>query len=211
MSERTRERRAFKGIELREADKPADGRIATLVGYAAVFNSLSEDLGGFRESIRPGAFKESLARGDDIRALFGHDSNAVIGRRSASTLSLTEDEKGLKVEVAIPDTSVGRDLVVSVKRGDITGMSFGFSVVKQDWAKVNRDGDVVYRRELIAVDLFEVSAVAWPAYVDTSVEARSKSDLEAILKEGRTLLGKDAQERRDRRIKLYKARRALWN
>ena len=211
MSKPQMERRFLKGLELRVLDTPADGRIATLAGYAAVFNSLSEDLGGFRESIRPGAFKESLARGDDIRALVGHDSTMVIGRRSANTLSVTEDEKGLRVEIGVPDTTAGRDLIVSVKRGDITGMSFGFSTVKDDWTKQSKDGDVVYRRELIKVDLFEVSAVAWPAYTDTSVEARELGSVTEIFEAARRRLAKDGQERRDRITRQYRERMKLWN
>jgi uncharacterized protein len=171
------ERRYLRGIELREAEqnKSADGRIGTLVGYAAVFNSLSEDLGGFRELIRPGAFKASLARGDDVRALVGHDSSQIIGRRAAGTLNISEDEKGLRVEIAVPDTTVGRDLIVSVKRGDLTAMSFGFSTQEDEWLKENKAGDIVRRRELIAADLYEVSVVAFPAYAETSVEARERS------------------------------------
>lgn len=211
MSKPQMERRFLKGLELRVSDTPADGRIATLAGYAAVFNSLSEDLGGFREMIRPGAFKESLARGDDIRALVGHDSKMVIGRRSANTLSITEDEKGLRVEIAVPDTTAGRDLVVSVKRSDITGMSFGFVTVKDEWSRQSKDGDVVYRRELITVDLFEVSAAAWPAYNDTSVEARELGSVTKIFEEARRRLAKDGQDRRDRITRQYRERMKLWN
>jgi len=212
------ERRFVKGLELREADKASgDGRIATLVGYAAVFDSLSEDLGGFREFIRKGAFSASLARGDDIRALVGHDTTLIIGRRSAGTLTIAEDDRGLRVEIAVPDTSAGRDLVVSVKRGDLTGMSFGFSTVDDEWTRLSKDGDVVYRRELITLDLFEVSAVAFPAYAETSVEARGDvRALTEILQEGRRRVGTDApagtpaRTRRDRLIARYGARRALW-
>lgn len=210
MSKPQMERRFLKGLELRE-DKAQDGRIATLVGYAALFNSLSEDLGGFRELIRPGAFKESLARGDDVRALVGHDSTMVIGRRSAKTLAISEDDRGLRVEIAVPDTTVGRDLVVSVKRGDITGQSFGFSTVKDEWSRQSKDGDIVYRRELVQVDLFEVSAVAWPAYTDTSVEARQLGDVKVIFEAARRRLATDGQGRRDRITRQYRERMKLWN
>lgn len=210
MSKPQMERRFLKGLELRE-DKAQDGRIATLVGYAALFNSLSEDLGGFRELIRPGAFKESLARGDDVRALVGHDSTMVIGRRSAKTLAISEDDRGLRVEIAVPDTTVGRDLVVSMKRGDITGQSFGFSTVKDEWSRQSKDGDIVYRRELVQVDLFEVSAVAWPAYTDTSVEARQLGDVKVIFEAARRRLATDGQGRRDRITRQYRERMKLWN
>ena len=210
------ERRFCSGLELRESASPAaDGRIATLVGYAAMFNSLSEDLGGFREFIRAGAFANSLNRGDDIRSLFAHDTSMIIGRRSAGTLKLSEDSKGLAVEIAVPDTSVGRDLVVSVKRRDITGMSFGFETVKQEWSRQTKDGDVLYRRELLQVDLFEVSPVAFPAYADTAIEARGDvRTLKDLFEEGVRLAGKDAPAgdltRRDRMNRSYRAMRALW-
>lgn len=209
------ERRFSAGLTLRELDKPQDGRIATLSGYAAVFNSLSEDLGGFREFIRQGAFSQSLSRGDDIRALVGHDTTQIIGRRSAKTLEVKEDEKGLAIEVSVPDTTAGRDLVVSVKRGDLTGMSFGFNTVKDEWTRQTKDGDTVYRRELLVVDLFEVSVVTFPAYTDTSVEARGDvRSLKDILQEGVRRAGTDAapgsHARRDRIIAGYKARSALW-
>lgn len=209
------ERRFCAGLELRELAKPEDGRIATLTGYAAVFDSLSVDLGGFREIIRKGAFAESLKRGDDIRALIGHTSTLLIGRRSAKTLSVAEDDKGLKVEISVPDTSAGRDLVVSVKRGDLTGMSFGFNTVDDTWTKETKDGDVVYRRELITVDLFEVSPVTWPAYADTSVEARGNvGDLKKLLEEGIRRVGMEAPAesiaRRDRLIAAHQERMKLW-
>ena len=190
------ERRFFAGLQLRELDKPQDGRIATLGGYAAVFGVLSEDLGGFREFIRKGAFADSLGRGDDIRALVGHDTTLIIGRRSAKTLDVAEDEKGLKVEISVPDTTAGRDLVVSVKRSDLTGMSFGFATVQDGWTRENKAGDILYRRELIKVDLFEISAVAFPAYEQTSVEARGDvRSLKDILRDGVRRVGMDAPAR----------------
>lgn len=210
------ERRFCSGLDIREASTPAtDGRIATLVGYAAVFNSLSEDLGGFREFIRQGAFTNSLNRGDDILALFAHSSSMLIGRRSANTLKLSEDSKGLLVEIGVPDTSVGRDLVVSVNRRDLTGMSFGFNVVKQDWTRQNKDGDVLYRRELLQIDLFEVSPVAFPAYADTSVESRGDvRSLKELFEEGVRSVGKDAPAgdfaRRDRITRAFRDRSLLW-
>ena len=207
------ERRFAKGLQLRELDKPQDGRIATLGGYAAVFNSLSEDLWGFREFIRKGAFADSLGRGDDVRALVGHDTTLISGRRSAKMLDIAEDDKGLKVEISVPDTTAGRDLVVSVKRGDLTGMSFGFEVVDDQWTPGTKDGKSDYRRELIKVNLFEVSAVAFPAYADTSVEARGDvRSLKDILRDGVRRAGMDAptRARRDRLIAAYRTRAALW-
>jgi HK97 family phage prohead protease len=100
----------------------------TIAGYAAVFNDVADIGGSFREIIAPGAFKDTL--GGDVRALVDHDSGRVIGRSTAGTLRLNEDDKGLKVEIDLPDTSDGRDLAVSLTRGDISGMSFGFRVTQ---------------------------------------------------------------------------------
>ncbi|MFN0133418.1 MAG: HK97 family phage prohead protease [Phycisphaerales bacterium] len=213
--ERRCERRYAAGLQLRELEKHQDGRIATLSGYGAVFGTLSEDLGGFREFIRKGAFSESLKRGDDVRAMGHHTTVQIIGRRSAKTLDIAEDDKGLKVDISVPDTSYGRDLIVSVKRGDLTGMSFGFNTIDDTWTKETKDGVAVLRRELIAVDLFEVSVVAFPAYTDTSVEARGDvRALTDILADGKRRVGKDApadaRSRRDRLISAYRTRVALW-
>lgn len=204
------ERRAYSGIEFREKGEgdPKDS-IGTLNGYAAVFNSDSEDLGWFIERIRPGAFKESLERGDDVRAFGHHMNHQVLGRRSAKTLTLSEDEKGLKFSISLPDTTVGRDVLTSVRRGDVDGMSFGFSVVADDWTKQTRDAKTVYLRELITVDLFEISVVSFPAYTAASVsEARSlaKSMLDQVIPR----IDPKNFEARDRRIKLTWARMKLW-
>ena len=157
------ERRTFTA-EIRAA---AEGR--TLAGYAAVFNSRSQDLGGFVEVIRPGAFAGALA--GDVRALWNHDSNHVLGRTKNGTLRLREDDHGLYMEVDLPDTAMGRDVHEMVRRGDVDQMSFAFAVNKggDEWRKEN--GQQV--RELIDVILYDVSPVAYPAYEATSVSARA--------------------------------------
>lgn len=152
-------------VELRE------GKPALIRGHAAVFNSLSEDLGGFREQIVPGAFKDAIAK-DDIRALFNHDANFVLGRKASGTLRLSEDARGLAIEIDAPETPTIRDLVVApIARGDVSQMSFGFSVRPggQDWAK-DDEGRVV--RTLKSVRLFDVSPVTFPAYPATDVAVR---------------------------------------
>ncbi|TCT42772.1 HK97 family phage prohead protease [Martelella mediterranea] len=165
----------IKRAVARRPEIRADGETKTAVGYAALFNS-DADIGGlFVERIAPGAFTETLKR-DDIRALIDHDPGRVIGRTSAQTLRLTEDDKGLRVEIDLPDTTDGRDLAVLLERGDISGMSFGFHVVKQEWDETAEP----WKRTIIAADLMEVSAVAFPAYDDTQLAMR---DLEAAKNE----------------------------
>lgn len=148
-----------------------DGKPPVIRGHAAVFNQLSEDLGGFREQIVPGAFTEAIQK-DDVRALIDHLSHLILGRNTAGTLRLSEDAHGLAVEIDPPDVSYARDLVVSMKRGDITQMSFGFSVRPsgQDWAK---DDEGRYIRTLKRLRLFDVSPVTFPVYPQTDVAVRA--------------------------------------
>ncbi|MDB5295013.1 MAG: phage prohead protease, family [Phycisphaerales bacterium] len=156
------------------ADKPA-----RLVGYAAVFNSPSEDLGGFRETIRPGAFARTLAdAGRDVRALVDHDPGKLLGRTSAGTLAVTEDAKGLRIAAHLPDTSYAKDLASLIERGDVRGMSFAFRVNGADgekWSEVEgaTRGTTVVVRELIDVDLYEVTVTSVPAYRATEIDLRS--------------------------------------
>lgn len=139
-------------------------------GYAAVFNSWSEDLGGFREKIKKGAFKRAL-KNSDVRALYNHDQNYVLGRTTSNTLRLKEDGKGLYMENDPPNTSWAKDLQESVNRGDINQMSFGFTVADDSW-KEDKNGYV--ERTINEIDrLFDVSIVAFPAYPDTQVALRN--------------------------------------
>ena len=161
------ERRFLNVAELRVSR--ADDKPSKISGYAARFNVLSEDMGGFREKIKPGAFGKSLSGGADVRALVNHDPNLVIGRNTAGTLKVTENKTGLKVSITPPDTQAGRDIVTSIERGDIDGMSFGFRTVSDSWARV-KDEEI---RTLEEVELHDVSAVTYPAYTDTSVAVRS--------------------------------------
>jgi len=153
-----------QNLELRLKDEG----LPTIHGLAAVFNSLSEDLGGFKEKILPGAFKKTIQDGD-IRALLNYNPDLVLGRTKADTLRLEETDEGLSVEIDPPDTQVARDLVESMKRGDIDQMSFGFIPVKQRW--IMKDKKQV--RELLEVRLFDVSPVTFPAYKQTTVSVRS--------------------------------------
>ena len=162
------ELRFVKGKELRVA-KSDDGK-RTLTGYAAMFNTRSEDLGGFREVIAPGAFTRSLKNGDDVVALSEHDpKKGILGRTGSGTLRLSQDHIGLRFEVDLPNTSLGNDIAESVGRGDLDGCSFGFVAQDQSW---DHDSNETMRT-LKDVDLFDVSVVTYPAYAATSVQMRS--------------------------------------
>ena len=145
-----------------------------LEGYAATFNNSASIGGQFVESIAPGAFNASLRDGGDILALVDHDPSRVLARTRSGTLRLSEDSKGLAFSLDVPDTSIGRDVLALAERGHIGGMSFGFSVVDE-----SRDGN---RRELRAVSLYEISVVlAWPAYGNTVIQARSRGFVAPVL------------------------------
>lgn len=143
----------------------------TLSGYAAIFGS-EADLGGFVEVIRNGAFRKSLEGGSNVRALWSHQGDALLGTTRGGTLRLREDTKGLAFDLALPDTSHGRDLAVLVDRGDVAGCSFGFRVAAGGDRWEQRGSQLL--RELIAVDLHEITLTADPAYADTSVALRNR-------------------------------------
>lgn len=159
-------------VELRAVE--GGGTVAA--GYAALFNSPTEIGGAWIETIARGAFSQALD--GDVLALIAHDQSRVIGRTSAGTLRLKEDERGLAVEIDLPDTTDGRDLAVQLKRGDIKGMSFGFRVTHDEWDETVSPP----ARTIHEVELIEVSAVARPAYPDTELGLRS---LESARKERR--------------------------
>jgi hypothetical protein len=149
-----------------------EGKAPLIRGHAAVFGQLSEDLGGFREQIAPGAFESAVAGDDDVRALFNHDPNFILGRNRSKTLRLKEDSRGLAIEIDAPETDTIRDLVLApIARGDVSQMSFGFTVRPngQDWAK-DDEGRVI--RTLKSLRTFDVSPVVFPAYLGTDVSMR---------------------------------------
>lgn len=151
-------------IEVREEDDEPP----LIRGHAAVFNTLSVFLWGFRERIAPGAFADSLKDGD-IRALWQHDTARVLGRTKASTLRLWEDDRGLAFELEPPDTQDGRDAVTLIRRGDVDQMSFGFNIPLNGGDEWEEDESGVPIRTLRKVNLLEISPVTWPAYPDTGV------------------------------------------
>jgi uncharacterized protein len=184
-------------IEVRE-----EGDGMTFTGYAAVFDSPSEPL-PFIETIQRGAFRKSLRARNDIKFLWNHDAGEILGSTRAKTLRLYEDEKGLRVEGTLPNTSRGRDVSELLKRGDIDSMSFGFSVIRDDWSS---DGS---QRTLKDVRLHEVSLVAWPAYTATAgtvavrglekVAERSGVDADALadallkVEDGQTITSEESE------------------
>jgi HK97 family phage prohead protease len=141
-----------------------------IVGHAAVFDTVG-DGGWFREKIAPGAFKKSI-EADDVRALFNHDPNFVLGRNKAGTLKMREDEKGLWIEIDPPDTQFARDLSTSIERGDISQMSFGFEIISEERQKGDgTEPDLFTLRE---VKLWDVSPVTFPFYTQTDVSVHSR-------------------------------------
>lgn len=170
--------RRFTPLEVR-VDQ-ADGSLLPVIrGYAIVFNSLSEDLGGFREIVAPEAIRRTLSEGIDLRALVDHDFGRIIGRQSAGTLRVKPDAHGLAVEIDPPDTTVGRDTVVSLRRKDVTGMSFSFRTLEDRWNLKTEPPT----RTLLDMRVHEVSIVSMPAYPETSAAVRSL----AAVRSGRSI------------------------
>ena len=161
-----KETRVFN-IELRE---DGEGKPPTIEGYAANYNQPSEDM-GFIEYIATGAFSKAVGR-DDVRALFNHDANYVLGRNRAGTLELIDDAVGLRVGITPPETQWATDLMHSMKRGDINQMSFAFGVIDEEWDTEND----YPKRTIKDVKLYDVSVVTYPAYPTTTAAVRSKLD-----------------------------------
>lgn len=163
-----REQRSLRSgaTELRASDD--DDGSGKISGYAALFSVESDDLFFGSETIKPGAFTKTLKEAD-VRALWNHDSNFVLGRNTAGTLELREDSKGLFTEIAPPDTHWANDLKESIRRRDVTQMSFGFRTIRDEW----HSKDDKTERHILEVELFDVSPVTFPAYPDTEVAVRS--------------------------------------
>lgn len=171
-----------------------DGEDLRIEGYFAVFNS-NYDIGpGMSESMAPGAFKNTLA--DDIRALVNHDTTLVLGRTSAHTLELREDERGLWGRISInPKDTDAMNLYERVKRGDVSQCSIGFEIVRED-TEISEDGSVHWTIQ--EVRLYEVTCCTFPAYKETNISAREaqrdeflkrrldawKTNMKARLKDG---------------------------
>lgn len=173
------ERRIFAG-ELR-----AEGDSRKVKGYAAVFGSESDGLGWFVEEIAPGAFDDVMQ--DDVRALVNHEDSKVLARTASGTLKLSLDNRGLVYEFETPDTTYGNDLLVSIRRGDISQSSFGFQVDKDKWEdleQIGTDGKKWYKTKrtiLKVAKLYDVSPVTFPAYPDTTVATRNFDAFKAAI------------------------------
>jgi len=163
------ERRFFKITDMKLEKREGDKKLPKITGYAAMFNKLSVDM-GFREKIAPGAFRSAL-KTSDTRALFNHNPDYVLGRQSAGTLTLREDERGLWMEVDPPNTSYAHDLVENIRLGNIKEQSFGFTVKSDNWEGI--DEDTPTRTLLEIGELYDTSVVSFPAYQDTTVALRS--------------------------------------
>jgi HK97 family phage prohead protease len=165
-----KEIRYFKTQEMRAVND--DKR--TIEGYAAVFNSASSPLLGFTEYCKPGCFTRAIAEQQDVRFLMNHDPNLLMGRTKNGTLRLMEDDHGLKFQCDLPDTQAARDMYTLVKRGDMDQCSFSFIPQKDKWGKEkNSAGDWQASRDLLDVDLLDASAVTYPCYEETEVNARA--------------------------------------
>lgn len=178
---RRRERRNWAVGELRATTGEAGKRM--LVGHAAVYDRASDPIGGyFVEIVRPGAFRATLAAGADVRCLFNHDPSLVLGRTRSRTLRLFDEPRGLRMECDVPDVTHARDLLTLVDRGDVDQMSFSFVTVQDRWTFSRKDGELPVR-ELLEVELYDVSPVTYPAYPDTDLSARAAgaADAQAVL------------------------------
>jgi len=156
--------------ELRQS---ADSKAKHLFGYAAGYDTPATIGGQFNEVLMPGCFDRCLSENPDIRCLWGHSDLNVLGRTSAGTLTVRSDSKGLFYDCELPETQAAQDLWKSVERKDVTGSSFGFIPVLENWIPASKPGELP-TRQILDADIFDVSPVAYPAYEKgTSVNARS--------------------------------------
>lgn len=199
MSER--ETRCYSGEVRAEQQGEQPTRI---IGYGSVFNSRSEPLWGFREIIKPGAFDDVL--GDDIRGLFNHDPNFILGRSTSGTLTVTTDERGLRYDIVAPDTQTIRDLVLApMLRGDINQSSFAFRVAR-DGERWYEDEEGVVIREISQFSrLFDVSPVTYPAYTEADSGVRSMKAWQEARNSGALQLAINQRMARERVLTLLNA------
>ena len=189
-----KELRFLVAQELRAAGTPDNPKVE---GYAAIFNTVA-NIGSFSEVIRKGAFTRTLASEGDVVALFNHDENMLLGRKSAGTLFLEEDSTGLRFSCDLPDTTAARDVYANLRAGNLKECSFGFYVNGPDGESWDRQADGSMLRTLLDVNLFDVSVVVNPAYSGTSAAARNvvPDDLEARMAGANLAAERDARAAR---------------
>lgn len=167
-------------IERRTLSEPVEFRAVgdklQATGYGAVFNKRSQNLGGFVEQVAPGTFTKTLQE-QDIRALFNHSEDHVLGRLAAGTLRMEEDGTGLAYEIDLPDTTAGRDVAKLLERGDVSGSSFGFRTISDEWSETETGFPL---RTLTQVSLRDVGPVTFPAYTDASSSLRSLAEARSL-------------------------------
>jgi uncharacterized protein len=174
------ERRFTTPLSATKIEMRADGK-RSLSGYAAVFYRADEPgtqyeiWDDFHERIMPGAFDRAIQEGDDVRALVNHNPDNILGRTKSATCRLSVDNRGLKYEVDLPDTQLGKDIAESVSRGDISGCSFSFIAERVVW--VEEESRTI--RQVEGVRLLDVGPVTYPAYEATEVMARSAQPIVA--------------------------------
>ena len=159
-------------LEVRTAAEGSNSA-GTLVGYAAIYGSASEDLGGWREILMPGAFDDVLATDPDVRMPFLDHVGLPMGRTRAGTLRLRSDRTGLAFEVDVPDTERGRELILAVERGDVNQCSFRFVVLPEDREWIYPEDDLPLRQVNRIDELWDVCLVTFPAYSTTTAGVRS--------------------------------------
>jgi uncharacterized protein len=193
----------MSGIERRNLTRrpvitrEADGSKPKISGYGAVYYDAADQGTEYQlwqdtfERFAPGAFDGAVKPEADVRSLFNHDSNFVLGRTTAGTLALSVDKTGLQYTTTPPDTQLVRDAVLSpIERGDVDGASVMFFVRNVAWLQETRDGREVEVREIREVELLEVGPVTFPAYESTSAGVRKAGEIdhEALMQERAQLL-----------------------
>jgi HK97 family phage prohead protease len=193
-------------VRATETIKAVDNEKMIVEGYALRFNTLSNDLGGFVETISPEALKDADL--SDVRCLIDHDSSKVLGRTTSETLSLNIDDEGLYFRCKLPDTSYSRDLYENIRLGNINQCSFGF-VLDEDGDTFEKRDDGLFKRTLNRIrSLFDVSIVTYPAYNDTDVSPALRS-IEAIQKEEQRKVEQEAEAQRKAELEQIEKRKQI--
>lgn len=184
---REQRRLTLDNVEVR-VDNAGGGQEIRVKGHAAVWDKpawIGPPKYGFSERFNPGAFRESINGGADVRYLFNHNPDAVLARTKSGTLKLGEDSSGLTVDARLAPTSTGRDLAILLDRGDVNQMSVGMQVLEDRWDEMpGADGNVYEQRTIVRAKLFDVSAVTYPAYEETDAGLR-EADLARELRDAR--------------------------